>query len=73
VFVVQGNPPISNLQEVKVGIRDGELIEILSGIDSNDRIVTLGSRMLKHGQQVKPIEVSLPKELPQTSDSAAED
>ena len=57
IFVVSGDPPVSSLHEVETGIVDGESVEILSGINENDRVVTLGSRVIQPGQRVRPIEV----------------
>ncbi|MBM81317.1 MAG: hypothetical protein CMJ78_12100 [Planctomycetaceae bacterium] len=76
LFVVSGDPPVSNLQEVQTGIIDGESVEILSGIDANDRIVTLGSRVISSGQEVRPVEIDYwldapgKKETPRSSAAA---
>jgi RND family efflux transporter MFP subunit len=58
IFVVTGNPQAAQLRQVKIGISDGEMVEILSGIGPDDRIVTLGSRLIESGQEVRPIDIS---------------
>lgn len=62
VLVVRGTPPTLQLQTVIAGIVDGPLVEIVSGLTANDRVVTLGTHMVKSGQVVNPIEVPLPGE-----------
>lgn len=62
VLVVRGTPPTLQLQTVIAGIVDGPLVEIVSGLTANDRVVTLGTHMVKSGQIVNPIEVPLPGE-----------
>ena len=58
IFVVEGDPPTSLLQEVETGLSEGDMVEILSGIKPDARVVTLGTRLIQHGQQVTPVEVS---------------
>ncbi|GAB4135617.1 MAG: efflux RND transporter periplasmic adaptor subunit [Planctomycetaceae bacterium] len=67
LYVVEGKPPQTRLHEVRVGIRDGELAEILGGLNPDDRIVTLGSRLVDQGQEVLPVEVPMMKTLNSTS------
>jgi RND family efflux transporter MFP subunit len=55
VFVVVGDPPRTQQKIVTTGIRDGEYIEVLSGIQPTDRIVTLGNRLVETGQLVVPV------------------
>jgi len=71
IFVVTGDPPVSNLHEVETGIVDGESVEILSGISENDRVVTLGSRVIQPGQRVRPVEVDWSAANSENSRSAA--
>lgn len=61
LYVIDGNPPRSMLQEVRTGFRDGNVVEIVSGLEANARVVTLGSRMIRHGQEVHPLELPWPK------------
>lgn len=50
VYVVEGDPPLAVVRTVETGINDGELVEIVSGLDADDRIITLGNRMVKLDQ-----------------------
>ncbi len=65
VLVVENDPPTVRAQEVKVGINDGEFVEILSGISPDDHVVTMGNRLVKGGQVVDPVKVpwATPAEL----------
>jgi len=58
VWVVDGNPPQTQLREVKTGIVDGDTVEILSGLSPDDRIVMLGSRMAEAGRIVEVVEMA---------------
>ncbi len=61
----RGKRPAHNpRQEVKTGINDGEFVEILSGVTPNDQVVTLGNRLVKSGQVVKPIPIPWTDPLP---------
>lgn len=63
LYVVEGSPPKTRLHEIRTGIRDGDMIEVLDGIGPADRVVTLGSRLVEQGQAVTPIEVAYPETL----------
>tara|TARA_R110002111_G_scaffold18931_2_gene46234 strand:- start:62291 stop:63493 length:1203 start_codon:yes stop_codon:yes gene_type:complete len=71
VFIIGGNPPITERRNIEVGINDGELVEILSGINAADLVITLGNRLVDEGQTVTAIEVPMeevlqpPSPLPQ--------
>ena len=54
VFVIEEN--IAKLKEVNLGISSKGMIQVLSGIDSDDRVVTLGHEKLKDGSKIKIIE-----------------
>lgn len=76
VFVIQGNPPTSRLRRVKTGIRTDGVVEVISGLQPEDQVVTLGSRLIKDGQVVQPVQGRwpLPRHLaasnvPSTGDS----
>ena len=56
VFVVRGSPAKVVLQEVKTGVANASVVEILEGINDDDRVVTLGARMVKDGQEVTVLE-----------------
>jgi RND family efflux transporter MFP subunit len=53
VFVLTGEPNIAKKRVVEVGLSDDEYVEILSGLSSDDRIITLGSQVLVDGQPVE--------------------
>ncbi|MCA9053262.1 MAG: efflux RND transporter periplasmic adaptor subunit [Planctomycetaceae bacterium] len=76
VFVVQGEPPTIERREVRLGLNDGRIAEILAGLKPGEQVVTLGSRLVRHGQVVNPIEASWPVSLVDTAsqpgDAAAE-
>jgi len=50
VFVVNGG--IADFKSVSTGLTDGKYIEVLSGINAGDKIVTLGMNNLKNGTVV---------------------
>tara|TARA_Y200000002_G_scaffold79907_1_gene62975 strand:+ start:51 stop:956 length:906 start_codon:yes stop_codon:yes gene_type:complete len=54
VFVIDEN--VAKLKKVNLGITSNGMIQILSGLKSNDRVVTLGHEKLKDGSQIKIIE-----------------
>jgi RND family efflux transporter MFP subunit len=60
VFVVAGDPPVVERREVRTGMNDGEVVEILEGLSRNERVVTLGNRLVQHGQRVNPEAVEWP-------------
>ncbi|HAH45373.1 efflux RND transporter periplasmic adaptor subunit [Gimesia sp.] len=59
VFIIEGNPPITERRNIETGINDGELVEILSGLEPEDLVITLGNRMVDEGQTVTPVEVPM--------------
>jgi len=59
VFIIGGNPPITERRNIEVGINDGELVEILSGINAEDLVITLGNRLVDEGQTVTPVEIPM--------------
>ena len=71
VFIIGGNPPMTERRNIETGINDGELVEILSGLKPEDLVITLGNRMVDEGQTVTPVEVPMdqviqtPSPLPQ--------
>lgn len=72
VFVVDGNPPTSRLRRVKTGIRADGVVEVIGGLQPDDQVVTLGSRLIKDGQVVQPVKGSwpLPRQLAAASVNA---
>jgi RND family efflux transporter MFP subunit len=63
VYVVTGTPPRTERHDVQVGVNDGNAVEILAGVAVGDRVVTLGGRIVQHGQAVNPIAVAWPSTL----------
>ncbi len=66
VFVVvqENGATTLRLQKVEVGINDGEIVEILAGVEPKDQVVTLGNRLVKNGQVVKPVSIPWSKQIP---------
>ncbi|MCO6456342.1 MAG: efflux RND transporter periplasmic adaptor subunit [Pirellulaceae bacterium] len=58
VFVVAGDPPRVELRPVQIGLTDGDYVEVLSGLDAEACVVTLGSNLLQDGQAVTPLQAS---------------
>jgi len=56
VYVVTGDPPTAEVRHIETGIYDGELVEILSGLEPDDSVITLGNRMIKLEQPLVTIE-----------------
>ena len=54
VFVIDEN--VAKLKKVNLGITSNGMIQILSGLKSNDKVVTLGHEKLKDGSKIKIIE-----------------
>lgn len=63
LFVVDGEPPQTRKLEVKTGLRTDAFVQILGGLKMQDRVVTLGSRLVRHGQAVTPVDVPWPEKL----------
>ncbi len=57
VFLAEGGEEDARVRAVTVetGLTDGEFVEILSPIEEDARIITLGSRMVVDGQQVRAV------------------
>ena len=54
VFVIDED--VAKLKKVNLGITSNGMIQILSGLKSNDKVVTLGHEKLKDGSKIKIIE-----------------
>jgi len=55
LFIIEGDPPVATLKPIETGLKDTNYIEVVSGIGENEKIVTLGSRLVEPGQSVKPL------------------
>ncbi|MFT5523510.1 MAG: RND family efflux transporter MFP subunit [Pirellulaceae bacterium] len=70
VFVASGDPTCCHLRPIRIGVVDGEFVEVLAGIETDEAVVTLGARMVKDGQQVIPVVSNstpqVPREAPLT-------
>jgi RND family efflux transporter MFP subunit len=51
VFVSESDK-VARLRYVTTGIRDGELVEVLSGIEPDATVITLGSRLVQDGSTI---------------------
>ncbi|MBD3675761.1 MAG: efflux RND transporter periplasmic adaptor subunit [Planctomycetaceae bacterium] len=80
VYVVDPKTSTANKQIIEKGIIDGNLVEVKQGLSTDDRIVTLGNRLITDGETVTVMESPVEQyafrdaEVDQdpTSDSAAE-
>ena len=54
VFIIDKN--FAKLKKVNLGITSNGMVQILSGIKSDDKVVTLGHEKLKDGSKIKIIE-----------------
>ncbi|MCA9081019.1 MAG: efflux RND transporter periplasmic adaptor subunit, partial [Planctomycetaceae bacterium] len=74
VMTVEGTPPIVRRHIVELGATDGRLVEVLDGITAKTQVITLGNRLVREGQEVKVVEVPLPRpELSAATAPAASD
>lgn len=71
VFVVDPGSNQVREQEVRVGISNREVVEILEGVSESQLVVSLGARIVRNGQIVKVIEVDWPSALASDDQSAA--
>jgi RND family efflux transporter MFP subunit len=49
---VSGSDEVARRKFVTTGIRDGELVEVLSGIEPDASVITLGSRLIQDGATI---------------------
>ncbi|MEZ6047778.1 MAG: efflux RND transporter periplasmic adaptor subunit [Planctomycetaceae bacterium] len=78
LFVVEGDPFVTAQREVKIGESDGEFVEILEGVEPEDRVIALGSQLVEIGDEVvvmeqpdPEIEVAVPDPVVQKSIKAS--
>lgn len=53
VFILTKEPTIAEHRKVEVGLVSADFVEILSGVSPEDRVITLGSHVVKDGQKVQ--------------------
>lgn len=53
VFVLTGNPTVAEQRSIEVGLSTNNYVEVLSGVSPEDRVITLGSHVVKDGQEVQ--------------------
>lgn len=63
VFVIAGDPPQAEQRPVTLGISNGRVVEIIDGVQEGEDVVTLGQRLLTHGQTVHALRVPWPPSL----------
>jgi hypothetical protein len=51
VYVLVGNKVVKKY--IEVGVNDGKYIEVVSGLNTTDRVVSVGNIVVKNGQRVK--------------------
>jgi len=56
LYTVDEASNVAMKQPVSVGFRDGELIQVLTGLNANSLVVTLGGRLIKDGAAVDFVE-----------------
>lgn len=56
VFLVNSNDNRVERRNVTIGIEDGRFSEILQGLSAEDQVVSLGSRLIRVGDRVDPVE-----------------
>ena len=54
VFVVEGNPPVAKRHSVRLGLVTKQHAEVLHGLEVDQQVITLGSRLVQDGQKVTP-------------------
>ena len=57
VFVSEGDK-LARRRIVTTGIRDGELVEVLTGIEPEASVITLGSRLIQDGASISATKAS---------------
>jgi RND family efflux transporter MFP subunit len=57
LYTVDEASKVAMKQPVSVGFRDGELIQVLTGLNANSLVVTLGGRLIKDGAAVDFVEL----------------
>ena len=68
-MTVEGTPPVVRRHPITLGVTDGHAVEVLEGLWANAKVITLGNRIAREGQEVKVIEVDWPEQLASIDDS----
>lgn len=61
VYLIEGTPPRTVLRTVQVGVTEGNVVEIVSGLSVGEQVVTLGARLVADGQSVQTVPVPWPE------------
>ncbi|MCA9088172.1 MAG: efflux RND transporter periplasmic adaptor subunit [Planctomycetaceae bacterium] len=69
VMTVEGTPPVVRRHPITLGVTDGHAVEVLEGLWANAKVITLGNRIAREGQEVKVIEVDWPEQLASIDES----
>jgi multidrug efflux pump subunit AcrA (membrane-fusion protein) len=56
VVVIDGNKV--HFKDIEIGLIGDEWVEVISGLNEGDKVVTIGKERVQEGEEVKPIEVS---------------
>lgn len=72
VFVVGAENRVRRA-DLRLGARSGELIEVLSGLEPQQRVVGSGAAFLRDGDQVRPLAVEAPAAQQETTNQPAEE
>ena len=56
VFVLTDDGGRVSQVSVRLGLADRAMVEVLSGVDPADRVVTLGSHLVRDGQVVEVVD-----------------
>jgi len=72
LFTVDESGKMAKKRHVSVGFRDGNLRQILNGLNENSLVVTLGGRLIKDGSLIAFDEAPEPEFLGQLPDRAAD-
>ena len=56
VVVFDGNK--ARFKDIEIGLIGDEWVEVISGLNDGDKVITIGKERVQEGEEVKPVEVS---------------
>ena len=56
VVIIDGNK--ARFKDIEIGLIGDEWVEVISGLNDGDKVVTIGKERVQEGEEVKPVEVS---------------